>query len=115
MYCLKCGKDTKGSQVFCESCLQVMDQHPVKPGTAINLPRRQAQSTVKKPRKRALPLEEQLALLKRRNRRLALWLTLAFLLLALALGALAFLLLQPSAETSVVDQLISASTNGYIP
>lgn len=40
MNCLKCGKETSNGQVFCPDCQQVMQQYPVKPGTAIHLPHR---------------------------------------------------------------------------
>ena len=88
MNCLKCGKETKEHQVFCDSCLQAMEQHPVKPGTPIHLPHRTAQSGPKKSRKRALPADEQIAILKKRSRRLTLFLVLALLALLLALSAL---------------------------
>lgn len=40
MNCMKCGKETAGSNVFCESCLETMRAYPVKPGTAVQFPRR---------------------------------------------------------------------------
>lgn len=49
MYCMKCGKETGENQVFCEGCLEIMEQYPVKPGTVINLPRRDAPAPEKKP------------------------------------------------------------------
>ena len=69
MFCLKCGRETAAEQVFCEGCLQTMQQYPVKPGTAVHLPHR---DEAKKPtvRKRGLSLEEQLRQLKRLNKRL---------------------------------------------
>ncbi len=39
--CLKCGKKTEGQAVFCNECLVIMEQYPVKPGTVVHLPRRQ--------------------------------------------------------------------------
>ena len=39
--CLKCGKKTEESSVFCSECLSVMEQYPIKPGTVAHLPRRQ--------------------------------------------------------------------------
>ena len=47
MYCLKCGRDTKSEQVFCNDCLAVMDAYPVKPDTAIHLPKRDPQTASK--------------------------------------------------------------------
>ncbi len=49
MNCLKCGKETQNNDVFCESCLQSAKAAPVRPGTAIHLPQREAPSQEKKP------------------------------------------------------------------
>lgn len=38
MKCMKCGTAITSGQVFCENCLQGMANHPVKPGTPIQLP-----------------------------------------------------------------------------
>ena len=40
--CLKCGKNTEGKAVFCQQCQEDMSRYPVKPGTVIHIPRRQA-------------------------------------------------------------------------
>ena len=37
MNCLKCGKETEGTNVFCSECLQIMEAYPVKPDTAVQL------------------------------------------------------------------------------
>lgn len=37
MTCLKCGRET--DQTFCESCREVMERYPVKPGTIVQLPK----------------------------------------------------------------------------
>ena len=114
MNCVKCGRETRDGQVFCEHCLQIMEQHPIKPGTVVNLPRRAPASSSKKPRKRTIPPEEQIAALKRRSRSLTFWLVTTLLLLGLSLGALAFLLLpgqeEPDPQTPAVT-----STFRYIP
>lgn len=81
MHCIKCGKETKGSDVFCQDCLLVMQTQPVKPGTAVHIPVRPAS---KKPasRKKALSPEEQTAKLRKHLRQLR-W-TIFALILALA-------------------------------
>ena len=68
MSCMKCGRDTEGDHVFCNTCQQNMLRHPVDPGTAIHLPNRTA---YKKPaaKKRAVPPEEQIQSLRRSLRR----------------------------------------------
>jgi hypothetical protein len=38
--CLKCGKKTEDRSVFCNECLAIMEQYPVKPGTVVHIPRR---------------------------------------------------------------------------
>lgn len=61
MNCLKCGKETGEQDVFCSHCLEIMKQYPVKPGTAIILPQREADSQEKKPtRRREASMNEQL-------------------------------------------------------
>ena len=64
---MKCGVEISESQVFCESCLAVMDQYPVKPGTHVHLPKRAEEIEVsKKPaKKKRIPTpEEQISALK---------------------------------------------------
>ena len=90
MGCLKCGKETKEEQVFCESCLTSMEQYPVKPGTPVQLPHAEEGHGAKKQtaRRPAPKLEEQIATLQKLVRRL-LWVTgILLLLLALTTGAL---------------------------
>jgi hypothetical protein len=89
MYCLKCGKDTKREQVFCDSCLKGMLPYPVKPDTPVNIPHREP-IVIKKQsgRKRNLPPEEQVVQLRKLARRMALTIAVLFLLLALAVAML---------------------------
>ena len=89
MYCLKCGKETKEDNVFCEACLVMMDRFPVKPGTPVQLPVRPA-SPVKKaaPRKRVLSAEERLQRMRQRVKHLALALVASLLALALTVSLL---------------------------
>ena len=65
MKCMKCGKGIHAGQVFCEECLADMEQHPVKPGTPVLLPRREKQSAVKRSRKRIRKPEEIIRSLRR--------------------------------------------------
>lgn len=37
MKCLKCGRETQGT--FCDTCLEDMQRHPVKPGSIVLLPK----------------------------------------------------------------------------
>ena len=90
MYCLKCGNETQGEQVFCEACLQAMEQYPIKPGTAIYLPRQDAPTAPKKPAhaKRAPTPEEQIQSLKKLLRWTMLLLFIAVAILGLAVAQL---------------------------
>ncbi len=61
MYCLKCGNEAENGQIFCNHCLEVMERYPVKPGTSIQLPRRNTvQLSKKQSRRRSLSPEEQI-------------------------------------------------------
>ena len=67
MNCMKCGVEIPENQVFCDHCLSLMEQYPVKPGTHVQLPKRaQVTESAKKPvkKKRIPSLEEQIAGLK---------------------------------------------------
>ena len=92
MFCLKCGKETQENQVFCETCLQVMDQYPVKPDAAIHLPDRQ-RSYLKKTahRKRVPTQDEVIARLKKTNRCL-IWSLAILLLIVLVAGTVLYFL-----------------------
>lgn len=48
MSCMRCGKETDESQVFCAECLADMERHPVKSGTPIQLPHRPNRAAVKR-------------------------------------------------------------------
>ena len=91
MYCLKCGKETEDSHIFCQHCLSVMDDYPVKPDTKVHLPHREAAAVPKKqPRKRPLQPEEQLAQMHRLVRRLIAALVAVTVLFALSAAGLAY-------------------------
>ena len=84
MNCMKCGVEIPENQVFCDHCLSVMEQYPVKPGTHIHLPKRPATpEAAKKPakKKRTPTPEEQISALRMKVLRLRLLAAnLAFLL-----------------------------------
>ena len=67
MNCMKCGVEIPENQVFCDHCLALMQDYPIKPGAHIHLPKRAA--AVNEPKKaakkkRTLSPEEQLSALK---------------------------------------------------
>ena len=91
MHCMKCGRETRETQVFCDSCLAIMSGKPVKPDTVVQLPVRPAPQTKKPaPRKRTLTAEEKLS----RLRGAVKWMSLAMTCLVLALVVTVSLLLQ---------------------
>ena len=97
MACMKCGRNTDSSAVFCDSCLQEMEKYPVEPDIEVKLPQRKSPSQHKKPtKKRGIPLEEQIKVLKKRCRIL--------LLLLIAVTILAALLAVPAVEHILEDQ-----------
>lgn len=81
MQCMKCGREVEAEQVFCAECLAGTEKYPVKPGTVVQLPPRTDQNPAKKQtvhhRKPVLPPEDQVKLLRKRVRVLALALVLA--------------------------------------
>lgn len=89
MKCMKCGTSITSSQVFCDTCLEDMAQHPVKPGTPIQLPNRSEKALPKTNQKRARKPEEQIASL----RAFIFWLILVIAALSTALAITVSLLL----------------------
>ena len=95
MGCMKCGKKTTGEQVFCDQCLAVMEAYPVKPDVHIQLPNRPGDD-YKIVRKRRPPSpEEQVVTLRRKVRKLKVWIA----ILVLILGATGFLLVRSFDQT----------------
>ena len=106
MYCLKCGKETTDSHVFCDRCLDTMEKYPVKSGTAVHLPHRDVAAPAKKSaqRKRILSAEEQVVMLKRTTRRLIAAIAVLCVVLGLATGLLVHNLLDRKPVTSAVGR-----------
>lgn len=88
MECLKCGRET--DQTFCPKCREVMEKYPVKPGTAVNLPKRKSES-IKKIRRHQITPEMQVEHLKKRIVRLWYVIVTLVLLLAIACSAAYYL------------------------
>ena len=90
MNCLKCGKETEAEKLFCEDCLQSMEAYPVKPGTAIYLPKQDTPVPIRRTPhpKRNNNMEEQLSYLKKLVRWMALMLLVAVVVLGLATARL---------------------------
>lgn len=97
MNCMKCGAETPEGQVFCDHCLSVMEQYPVKPGTHIHLPKRtEVAEPAKKPtkKKRTPSPEEQIAALRQKVMRLRLLVVILAFVICVVSGFLALSLYQ---------------------
>ena len=82
MQCMKCGTNIEGTTVFCDSCLENMEQRPVKPNVPVNLPNRKMEEKKTSPKKLPPTPEERLSRCHVAIRWLAGLLAVAILLLA---------------------------------
>ena len=113
---MRCGRETAQEQVFCQACLTEMERYPVKPGTVVQLPRRQETPANKMtlPRRKVLTQEEQIRKLKKNVRILIVLLVLAWTLVAaLAYPALKELIgeqeLRPGQNYSAITETEESS------
>ena len=90
MNCMRCGVKTGEKEVFCSECLASMEKYPIRPGTPVHIPMRNAIPDAKRaPRKkREITPEEQLSRLRIMVRRLSLALIAALVTIALLFGIL---------------------------
>ena len=75
MNCMKCGVEIPENHVFCDHCLAVMEDYPIKPDAHIHLPKRNdvpesAKRGTKK--KRTLSADEKISALRTKVLRLRL-------------------------------------------
>lgn len=88
MNCMKCGREIEEGQVFCVECLEVMARYPVKPGTAVVLPKQRKEAPVLKRapiRRKILTPEERIVKLRKSLRGWVIAWVVTFLLLCAAL------------------------------
>ena len=115
MNCMKCGVEIQEGAVFCDHCLSVMEQHPVRPGTHIHLPKRaKIVDAPKKPskKKRNLSVEEQLSSMKLTILRLRLTAAILAFLFCVASGFLAMKVFhEPAEPTTGRNYTVDASMN----
>ena len=100
MNCIKCGKATAAGHVFCDECLEVMEQYPIKPGTPVHIPARKVNLAEKKP-SRSQELSPAEAL--RQHKRLIKWLLLILAGCVLVIGALSLLLYYTATRGTLPD------------
>lgn len=114
MNCMKCGTQIPETQVFCDHCLSVMAQYPVKPGTHIHLPKRATDVEVsKKPvkKKRTPTPEEQIAALRQKVLRLRLIAVILAFVICVVSGFLALKLHEDTTPTTGQNYTIDTSMN----
>ena len=75
MYCLKCGKERRENQVFCDSCLESMEQEPVDIRTPVVIPAQPPKQTLAH-RRPVINQEEEIKRLHKFNQNLMLVLVL---------------------------------------
>lgn len=108
MACIKCGRELKEQQVFCDECLADAEGYPVDPATPIQLPTYTPSAAPKKKRskkKADLSPEEQLPRLRSSLR----WLLFALAVILLAFCLTAVMLLH------LLDQRDRPSAARWIP
>lgn len=65
MNCMKCGREITEGQAFCQECLEIMEQYPVRPGTYVRIPpRKDYEESKPVRRKKELSPKEQIAYLQ---------------------------------------------------
>ena len=111
MHCIKCGKETKNNDVFCQDCLLVMQTQPVKPGTAVHIPTRPASKKVPS-RKKALSPEEQLLKLRKQVRKLVWCIVALILALAVTTSSTLYLLHQQQLQDDLGKNYSTVTTAG---
>ena len=104
MHCMKCGREISEDQVFCATCLELMEQNPVRQDVVVQIPLRKEPSVKKHiPRKKAPTPEEQVQILRRKNR----WLTAIISLLlciSVLLAAMSYYLVRQLDITKLLGQ-----------
>ncbi len=102
MYCMKCGKEIGEGRVFCDDCLEVMSQYPVRQGTPVHLPNN-APSAEKKsaPKKRQPTPEEHLLRFRAATRWLSVALVSTLLVLGITISLLVNVMNTPAAANDI--------------
>lgn len=99
MNCMKCGRELREGQVFCDECLDGMEDEPIRINTAVHIPAQPPEKHNSHRRPLVNP-EEEIKHLEKVNQNLILWLVLLGVLSVL------FLLLAYYQQVwAVVDEL----------
>lgn len=100
MECLKCGRETAGSEVFCAECLKSMENSPVKVNSPVVIPHRDARQR-RAPQKKTPKPEEIIAGLNQKIKRLRVALCVIGALFVLSTCALGYLVWDSINETDL--------------
>lgn len=100
MQCLRCGREITEDQVFCSGCLDMMQQHPVKPNTVVTIPERPARIRAANPRK-PVRIEDNSVQLRRTILQLRLWVCLLMAALMICVAFLTWQELSQPPEPSI--------------
>ena len=93
--CLKCGNQVTEKAAFCDRCIEVMDQYPVKPGTVIHLQPRPQRPERKNPESFKETVDKQLLVRAKRSNR---WLVALTVIMAALLVATTLMLVESLEE-----------------
>ena len=111
--CLKCGKETEASAVFCTACQEDMSRYPIKPGTVAHLPKRP--SVVKNEPQ----LEDDILITQLHRQRLLIrWMLASIAALSVTLLVTGVLLLHTLQEQPILPNIgrnYTTSTSGNHP
>lgn len=112
MLCMKCGKKTLETQVFCDDCLATMAAYPVKPDTIVQLPTRpDAPAKKATARKKSLSPEAQLRRSRQIIKRLSTVLACALLALCLTVSFLVHIVQERNAEDFIGKNYSTMNTD----
>lgn len=106
MGCMKCGKDVTARQVFCQECLQTMQQYPVKRDAVVQIPKRPNSASERSVPVRGAPSAATI----RRQRGVIRVLLAAVILLAILLTVTAGMLLH-TLYTAPTGELVPSQKN----
>ena len=102
MYCMKCGKEIAESRVFCDDCLEVMSQHPVRQGTPVLLPSVSSSEEKKPvPKKRQPTPEERLFRFRTATRWLSIALASTLVILSITIALLVSVMNTPAVANDI--------------
>ena len=111
-HCLKCGREVDEGIAFCASCVSVMKQCPVEPGTPVVLPNRRRAVSEEAPRKAAPAPEEVIRRLRSAASVLAVLLALVTVMLGISIGYMLHLKEELAKPAKGQNYTVTESTAG---